>query len=89
VIFKLLKFILKNLLTYVSTFDMIYVSTKKEDCMSPRTGRPTVEPKTLNTRIRMSDKDVEKLEFCSKETGMTKAEVIRKGIDLVYKKIKK
>lgn len=57
--------------------------------MSPRTGRPTAEPKNLNTRIRLSEKDVEKLEYCSKETGMTKADVIRKGIDEVYKSIKK
>ncbi|WP_182434275.1 hypothetical protein [Clostridium sp. AM49-4BH] len=57
--------------------------------MSPRTGRPTSEPKKHETRIRMSDRDIEKLEFCCKETGMTKADVIRKGIEMVYKELKK
>lgn len=57
--------------------------------MSSKTGRPTSEPKNLNTRIRLSEKDVERLEYCSKETGMTKASIIRKGIELVYNSIKK
>ena len=57
--------------------------------MSPRTGRPTSEPKKHETRRRMSDKDIEKLEFCCKETGMTKADVIRKGIEKVYDELKK
>lgn len=57
--------------------------------MSPRTGRPTTEPKTHETRIRMSDSDVQMLEVCCKETGMTKADVIRQGIKLVYEGLKK
>nr|DAH46040.1 MAG TPA: NikA, BACTERIAL CONJUGATION, RELAXASE, DNA [Caudoviricetes sp.]DAK06281.1 MAG TPA: NikA, BACTERIAL CONJUGATION, RELAXASE, DNA [Caudoviricetes sp.] len=57
--------------------------------MSPRTGRPTTEPKTHETRIRMSDADVQMLEICCKETGMTKADVIRQGIKLVYEGLKK
>lgn len=58
--------------------------------MSPRNGRPpSKDPKIHETRIRMSDNDIEKLEYCCKMTGLTKAEVIRKGIDEVYKKLKK
>ena len=53
-----------------------------------RTGRPTTNPKTHETRIRMSDCDVEMLEKCSKELSITKADVIRKGIQLVYENIK-
>ncbi len=30
---------------------------------------------------------MKKLEFCIKETGMTKTEVIRTGIDLVYEQV--
>lgn len=56
--------------------------------MSPRTGRPTDNPKRNNTRIRMTDEDVEILEYCVKKTGMTKADVIRQGIREVYAKIK-
>ena len=57
--------------------------------MSPRTGRPTDNPKKHETRIRMSDEDAEILEYCCKETGMSKADVIRQGIREVYAKIKK
>ena len=57
--------------------------------MSPRTGRPTDNPKRHETRIRMSDEDVEILEYCCKETGMSKADVIRMGIREVYEKVKK
>ena len=58
--------------------------------MSPRTGRPpSKDPKTLNTRIRMSEEDIKMLEFCVKKTGLSKAEVIRQGIREVYEKLKK
>lgn len=57
--------------------------------MSPRTGRPTDNPKRHDTRIRMSDEDIEILEYCCKHTGLTKADVIRRGIREVYKSIKK
>ena len=57
--------------------------------MSPRTGRPTDNPKTLNTRIRMSKEDIDKLEYCCKKTGKLKSEIIREGIDKVYKELEK
>lgn len=57
--------------------------------MTPRTGRPTDEPKLLNTRIRLSTQDVERLDYCSKQTGLTKAEIIRRGIKEVYEQLKK
>lgn len=57
--------------------------------MSPRTGRPTDDPKILNTRIRLSEYDVKLLEFCAEKTGLTKAEIIRQGIKEVYEKLKK
>lgn len=56
--------------------------------MSPRTGRPTNDPKTLNTRIRLSDEDIKRLEFCSEKTGLTKSEIIRQGIKEIYEKLK-
>lgn len=52
--------------------------------MNPRTGRPTNEPKNLSTRVRLSDVDVKRLEYCCNKTGLTKAEIIRKGIKTVY-----
>lgn len=57
--------------------------------MSPRTGRPTNDPKTLNTRIRLSDSDLERLDYCCKALGLTKAEVIRQGIEAMYEKARK
>lgn len=56
--------------------------------MSPRTGRPTSDPKKHETRIRMSDEDIEILNICCEKTGLSKADVIRKGIREVYKQIK-
>ena len=80
----------KNLLTFVSPYVIILMVTQKRgDLMSPRTGRPTTDPKKHETRIRMTDEDVRILEYCAKETGMTKTEVIRQGIREVYNKIKK
>lgn len=36
--------------------------------------------------IRISEEDQEKLEYCAKVLGLTKAEVIRQGIDKMYQK---
>lgn len=54
--------------------------------MSPRTGRPpSDDPKDLSTRIRLSKREREKLEFCYQVfEGRTRAEIMRMGIDLVY-----
>lgn len=73
------------------TISTINVSpNRKEVEMSPRNGRPpSKDPKRHETRIRMSDSDIEKLEYCCKVTGLTKADVIRRGIDLVYAETKK
>lgn len=47
-------------------------------------GRPTENPKTNNYRIRMTDEELLKLEKCCEQTGLSKADVIRLGIDKVY-----
>lgn len=57
--------------------------------LSHKIGRPTNDPKEHYTGIRLSDNELLKLEFCMEETGMTKTDVIRAGIDLVYEKITK
>lgn len=57
--------------------------------MSPRTGRPTDNPKRHETRIRMTDEDIEILEYCSNMTGKSKSDIIREGIRKVYAEIKK
>ena len=50
-------------------------------------GRPTDEPKTIVKRARMSQQDVEKLAECCKILNMSESEVLRKGIDELYKKL--
>lgn len=57
--------------------------------MSPRTGRPTTDPKSNWTGFRLSDNDISKLNYCVEKTGMSKAEIVRKGIDMVYQQITK
>lgn len=57
--------------------------------MSPRTGRPTNDPKTERFEIRLSMADCVKLEYCCNELGMTKTEVLRKGLDTLYQKAMK
>lgn len=51
-------------------------------------GRPTESPKINQYRIRLSDDELEILEFCCNKTGLSKAEVIRKGIQKVYQEVK-
>ena len=58
------------------------------DKVSPK-GRPTDDPKTLSTRIRLSDEDIQRLEYCVKVTGMKKSEIIRQGIKEIYERLKK
>lgn len=58
---------------------------KGDDCLSPASGRPpSNDPKIHETRIRMSDKDIEMLDFCCQKTGKKKAQIIRMGIKKVY-----
>lgn len=55
--------------------------------MSPRTGRPTNDPKNNQYRIRLSDKEVEMLAFCCEKTGLSKSDIVRRGIEKVYKEV--
>lgn len=51
-------------------------------------GRPHSDnPKDYNTRIRMTEEERQKLDFCAEKTGMTKADIIRRGIELVYQEL--
>lgn len=61
---------------------------KGGDTVSPK-GRPTNDPKVLNTRIRLSEEDIQRLKYCAEATGLTKSEIIRQGIKEVYDKLKK
>lgn len=52
-------------------------------------GRPTESPKTIVKRARMSEEDVEKLKACCDALGLSESDILRMGIDEVYRKIKK
>lgn len=56
--------------------------------MSPRTGRPTENPKKAEIKVRATKKDREKLLYCCEMTGLTQYEVVMKGIDKVYNEIR-
>ena len=51
-------------------------------------GRPTENPRTNRIELRMSDEDVQRLDFCSQKTKLSKSDVIRMGIEKVYNEIK-
>ena len=58
--------------------------------MSPRTGRPKIDnPKSVQVTARLQAETVEKLEECAEALKITKAEVIRKGIEIIHQGIKK
>lgn len=57
--------------------------------MSPRTGRPTDNPKQSTIKFRISDEDIKRLEYCAEKTGLSKSEILRQGIKEVYEKLKK
>ena len=55
--------------------------------VSPRTGRPKSEnPKSVDIKVRLDEATHDKLLAYCKENGVTKAEAIRAGIDLLLKK---
>lgn len=56
--------------------------------MSPRTGRPTKNPKNETIKVRATKEDREKLLFCCKKTGRTQYDIVMEGIDEVWKKVK-
>ncbi|MDR2558202.1 MAG: hypothetical protein LBC86_01460 [Oscillospiraceae bacterium] len=50
-------------------------------------GRPTDDPKTNQYRVRLSDKDLNMLNFCCENTGLPKSDIIRRGIETVYNEL--
>ena len=51
--------------------------------MSPRTGRPISNKKTERLEIRLTEQESDTLKDCAERLGMSKTEVINKGILLV------
>lgn len=57
--------------------------------MSPRTGRPTSNPKNTEIKIRATFDDKMKLKECCELTGKTQYEIVMDGINRVYNELKK
>lgn len=58
--------------------------------MSPRTGRPPKDiTKSVNLGLRITQETAEKLQKCADILGVSRTEVIEKGIDLVEAELKK
>lgn len=56
--------------------------------MTPRAGRPKIEnARTMKVDTRLTEEEEEKLVYCCEVLGLTKAEVVRKGIEKVYNEI--
>ena len=56
--------------------------------MTPRTGRPTNEPKNSQYRLRLSDNDIKMIDYCCEKTGKSKADILRLGVEKVYNELK-
>lgn len=56
--------------------------------MSSRLGRPTDSPKTSTIKVRLSDNDMQKLNFLCSKTGKSKSEIVRDGIEKVFEENK-
>lgn len=58
--------------------------------MSPKTGRPSLsdgEKKSLRLEIRLNKEEMEQIQGCAKKLGVSKAEALLKGIDLLSKEL--
>ena len=58
--------------------------------MAPQMGRPKIDnPKGVQVSARMDAETIRKLEYCMKALNLTKAEVLRQGVEKVFQSIKK
>ena len=58
--------------------------------MSPRTGRPHKEiTKNVSLGLRITKETADKLQYCADALGISRTEVIERGIDIVHKGIMK
>lgn len=58
--------------------------------MSPKTGRPPIndKSKTVRFEVRLTEEKAEQLKSCAERLGVSRAEVIERGIDLVDEETK-
>ncbi len=73
---------------YINT--ILFVGYKKIGgaIISPKKGRPTTEPKDKFLKIRVSQNDLDQLSSVAIKKGISKTEVIRRGIKIQYFELK-
>ena len=57
--------------------------------MNAKMGRPTNNPRNKRLEIRLNEEEDKKLKECSEKLRLSKTDVLMKGLDEVYKQIKK
>lgn len=57
--------------------------------MAAKMGRPTDNPRNIQTRIRLNKDESKMLEYCAKTLKTSKTDVIVEGIRMVYTNLKK
>ena len=57
--------------------------------MKAKMGRPTNNPRNKILEIILNEEEDKKLKECSEKLSLTKTDVLMKGLDEVYKQIKK
>lgn len=59
--------------------------------MSPRTGRPPKAGKTRdkNLNVRLTEEELQDLEYCAKNLNISRTDVIVKGVQLIKETVKK
>ena len=57
--------------------------------MSPRTGRPTNNPRNISLNLRISQKEADMLQECAEKLNTARINVIVKGIEMVEAELEK
>ncbi len=69
-----------------------YCGHKKwgEAMSSKKTGRPTSDnPKNETIKIRVDQTILNKLDTCTEKLNTTRSDIVRRGIELMYKELQK
>ena len=56
--------------------------------MSPKAGRPTLDPKNKFLKIRVSESDLNKIRVVSEKLKISQTEAVRRGIEIQYNELK-
>lgn len=82
---------MQKCLTFMLLHYIIIVATQKEvNKLLAKKGRPVSDnPKDYMLRVRIDEQTLLKLDECCKAENLSRSEVVRKGIQEQYDKIKK